>query len=130
MVNTSLNFPQPEDRSGSIGSDCKIAPRFTCPACPPSNAIHHLEEPALTACLPVNLNLHGLPTSPQNQHTHPQSLEQQQASTNLALVEISRSIQTIQNHLSVGTPNQPTAPPPAACPNPVTSLPEPITYYT
>ncbi|MEQ2227220.1 hypothetical protein ILYODFUR_035594 [Ilyodon furcidens] len=56
------------------------------------------------------------------QHTsYPQSLEQQQASINLALVEISRSIPTTQNHLSVRTPNQPKAPPLAICPNPVTS---------
>ncbi|MED6232516.1 hypothetical protein ATANTOWER_031598, partial [Ataeniobius toweri] len=45
-------------------------PRFTCPACPPSNAIHHLEESTHTARLPVNLSLRGLFTSPQNQLNH------------------------------------------------------------
>ncbi|MEQ2283676.1 hypothetical protein AMECASPLE_013993 [Ameca splendens] len=50
MVNNSVNLPQSKDRSGSTRSDCKIAPNFTCPACPPSNTIHHLEEPAHTAC--------------------------------------------------------------------------------
>ncbi|MEQ2245671.1 hypothetical protein ILYODFUR_030365 [Ilyodon furcidens] len=69
MVNTSGNLPQFKDCSGSTRSDCKIAPRFTCPACPPSNAIHHLEDPARTAPLPVSLGLRGLPTPPQNQHT-------------------------------------------------------------
>ncbi|KAK5612114.1 hypothetical protein CRENBAI_026147 [Crenichthys baileyi] len=49
-----------------------------------------------------------------------QSLEQQQASTNSAVVEISRNLQTIQNQLSAGSSNQPTASPLAACPNPVT----------
>ncbi|KAK5609600.1 hypothetical protein CRENBAI_003338 [Crenichthys baileyi] len=63
----SVNLLQSKDCSGSIRSDCKIAPRFTCPACPPSNAIHHLEEPAATACLPVSLGLHCLLTSPQSQ---------------------------------------------------------------
>ncbi|MEQ2304560.1 hypothetical protein AMECASPLE_028408 [Ameca splendens] len=69
MVNTSVNLPQSRDRSGFTRSDCKIAPPFTCPACPPSNAIHHLEKFA-TARLPVSLSLHGLLTSSQNQHTH------------------------------------------------------------
>ncbi|MEQ2289229.1 hypothetical protein AMECASPLE_030809 [Ameca splendens] len=70
MVNTSVNLPQFKDRSGSTISDCKIALRFTCPACPPSNSIHHLGEIARTAHLPVCLSLHGLLTSPQNKHTH------------------------------------------------------------
>ncbi|MED6240257.1 hypothetical protein ATANTOWER_018257 [Ataeniobius toweri] len=64
MVNTSVNLPK------YTKSDCKIAPRFTCPACPPSNAIHHLEEFACTARLPVSLSLHCLLTSSQNKHTH------------------------------------------------------------
>ncbi|MEQ2308588.1 hypothetical protein AMECASPLE_029687 [Ameca splendens] len=72
MVSTSLNLSQPEHHSGSIGSNCKIAPRFTSPACPPSNATHHLEEPARIARSPVSFSLHNLLTSPQNQHTHPQ----------------------------------------------------------
>ncbi|MEQ2252573.1 hypothetical protein ILYODFUR_023104 [Ilyodon furcidens] len=69
MVNTSVNLPQSKNCSGSKRSDCKIAPRFTCPACPPSNSIHHLEEFARTARLPVSLSLHGFLTFPQNQHT-------------------------------------------------------------
>ncbi|MED6246568.1 hypothetical protein ATANTOWER_019968 [Ataeniobius toweri] len=44
-----MNLPQPEDCSGSTGSDCKITPRFTCPAYPPSNTTYHMEEPACTA---------------------------------------------------------------------------------
>ncbi|MED6242427.1 hypothetical protein ATANTOWER_004557 [Ataeniobius toweri] len=75
-VNISINLPQSKDRSRSTRSDFKIAPRFTCPACPPSNTIHHLEEFARTARLPVSLSLGGLLTSSQNQHTHLQvSLE-------------------------------------------------------
>ncbi|MED6288050.1 hypothetical protein CHARACLAT_022580 [Characodon lateralis] len=70
MVNTSVNLPHSKDRSGSTGSDCKMASRFTCPACPPSNATHHLEEFARTARLPVSLGLRGLFTSSKNQHTH------------------------------------------------------------
>ncbi|MED6275730.1 hypothetical protein CHARACLAT_029460 [Characodon lateralis] len=69
MVNTSVNLPQSKDRSGSTRSDCKIASRFTCPACPPSNTIHHLEEITCTARLPVNLSIRGLLTSPQIQPT-------------------------------------------------------------
>ncbi|KAK5619239.1 hypothetical protein CRENBAI_020313 [Crenichthys baileyi] len=70
MVNTSVNLLQFKDRSGSTRSDCKNAPHFTCPDCPPSNTIHHLEEFARTARSLVSLNLCGLLTSPQNQHTH------------------------------------------------------------
>ncbi|KAK5614853.1 hypothetical protein CRENBAI_011032, partial [Crenichthys baileyi] len=70
MVNTSVNLTQSKDRSGSTRSGCKIAPHFTCPGCPPSNAIHYLEEFARTAHLPVSLSLCGLLTSSQNQHTH------------------------------------------------------------
>ncbi|MEQ2286117.1 hypothetical protein AMECASPLE_038825 [Ameca splendens] len=70
MVNTSVNLPQSMDHSGSTRSDCKIAPRFTCPVCPPSNAIHHLEEFIHRARLPISLSLRGLLTSSQNQHTH------------------------------------------------------------
>ncbi|MED6237472.1 hypothetical protein ATANTOWER_025659 [Ataeniobius toweri] len=51
-----------------------------------------------------------------------QSLEQQQASTNAAVVEISRNIQAIQNQLFDVSPSQPTASPLAACPNPVVNL--------
>ncbi|MEQ2293819.1 hypothetical protein AMECASPLE_037404, partial [Ameca splendens] len=72
MVNTSMNLPQSKYCPGSTRSDFKIAPCFTCPACPPSNAIHHLQEFARTACLSVSLSLRGLLTSPQNQHTHQQ----------------------------------------------------------
>ncbi|MEQ2241183.1 hypothetical protein ILYODFUR_022734 [Ilyodon furcidens] len=70
MVNTSVNLPQSKDRSGSTGSDCKIASRFTCPACPQSNATHYLEEFVRTARLPVSFSLRGLLTSSKNQHTH------------------------------------------------------------
>ncbi|KAK5611292.1 hypothetical protein CRENBAI_019042 [Crenichthys baileyi] len=70
MVNTSVILPQSKDHSGSTGSDCKIAPHFTCPVCPPSNAIHHLEEFARTVRLPVSLSPRGLLSSPQNLHTH------------------------------------------------------------
>ncbi|MEQ2253984.1 hypothetical protein ILYODFUR_038234 [Ilyodon furcidens] len=70
MVNTSMNLPQSKYCPRSTRSDFKIAPRFTCPACPPSSAIHHMEEFARTARLPVSLSLRGLLTSPQNQHTH------------------------------------------------------------
>ncbi|MEQ2297642.1 hypothetical protein AMECASPLE_036663 [Ameca splendens] len=54
-----------------------------------------------------------------------QSLEQQQASTNAAVVEISRNIQAIQNQLFDVSPSQPTASPLAACPNPVVN---PVMY--
>ncbi|MEQ2253072.1 hypothetical protein ILYODFUR_028289 [Ilyodon furcidens] len=68
MVNISMNLPHSKDRSGSTRSDFKIAPCFTCPACPSSNAVHHLEELARTARLPVSHSLRGLRISPQNQH--------------------------------------------------------------
>ncbi|MED6270696.1 hypothetical protein CHARACLAT_013027 [Characodon lateralis] len=44
MVNTSVNLPQSKGHSGSTRSNCKITPHFTCPACPPSNTINHVEE--------------------------------------------------------------------------------------
>ncbi|MEQ2236283.1 hypothetical protein ILYODFUR_010984, partial [Ilyodon furcidens] len=84
MVNNSVNLPQSKDRLGSTRSDCKIAPCFTCPACLPSNTIHHLEEPAHTACSPVSLNLRGFLTSPQNQHTP---------------LQVSLELFNIENHL-------------------------------
>ncbi|MEQ2245472.1 hypothetical protein ILYODFUR_028438 [Ilyodon furcidens] len=47
----------------------KFQDRFMCPACPLSNAIHHLEEFARTAHLSVGLSQSGLLMSPQTQHT-------------------------------------------------------------
>ncbi|MED6283793.1 hypothetical protein CHARACLAT_012573 [Characodon lateralis] len=64
-----MNLPQSKDRSGSTRSDCKIAPSFTCPACPPS-----IRFTIWRNRLPVSLSLRGLLTSPHNQHTHQQKL--------------------------------------------------------
>ncbi|KAK5599904.1 hypothetical protein CRENBAI_013754 [Crenichthys baileyi] len=63
-----MNLLKPKDLPGSTGSDCRNTPRLTCPACPPSNLIHQLEEPAHTA--PANLSLRGLLASPQHQLIH------------------------------------------------------------
>ncbi|MEQ2243496.1 hypothetical protein ILYODFUR_007547 [Ilyodon furcidens] len=73
MVNTSLNLPLSKDRSGSARSDYKIAHRFTCLACPPSNAFHCSEESTHTGRWPFILSLRGFLTSPQNHHLHPQN---------------------------------------------------------
>ncbi|MED6240743.1 hypothetical protein ATANTOWER_027137 [Ataeniobius toweri] len=56
-----MNLPQPKDLPGS---NCRITPRPTCPACPPSNVTHQLEEPAHTAYQSANLSFCGLLTSP------------------------------------------------------------------
>ncbi|MEQ2244400.1 hypothetical protein ILYODFUR_016796 [Ilyodon furcidens] len=56
-----------------------------------------------------------------------QTLQQQQAPTNSAVVELCRNIQTLQNQLSAGSSSQSTVPPPAACPNPVIS---PVRYQS
>ncbi|MEQ2304591.1 hypothetical protein AMECASPLE_028697 [Ameca splendens] len=72
MVNTSLNSVLPKDRSGSTRSNSRLAPRFTCSACPPSNIAHHLEESAHTTRLPANLSLCGLLISPRTLHLLPQ----------------------------------------------------------
>ncbi|MED6243591.1 hypothetical protein ATANTOWER_023086 [Ataeniobius toweri] len=57
MVNTSVNSLLPKDRSGSTRSNSRLAPCFTCSACPPSNIAHHLEESTHTARLPANASV-------------------------------------------------------------------------
>ncbi|MEQ2292589.1 hypothetical protein AMECASPLE_024598 [Ameca splendens] len=66
LVTTSLKLPQPKTHSKKSGSTSKCASRFICPACPPSNFIHHLRKPARTARSPANLSLHDLPTPSRN----------------------------------------------------------------
>ncbi|MED6246868.1 hypothetical protein ATANTOWER_025195 [Ataeniobius toweri] len=51
-------------------STSRFAAHAPCPACPPSNTTHLLEEPGQTAHRPVNLSLHGLLTSSRNIYIH------------------------------------------------------------
>ncbi|MEQ2236369.1 hypothetical protein ILYODFUR_012099 [Ilyodon furcidens] len=98
-MNTSMNLPQSTGLPRTTGSNSTILPRSTCPDCPPSNKTHQLEEPARTACQYANLSFCGLLTSPSFNKL---IKKQQQSSTNLALVEVSGSIQAIQNQLPMG----------------------------
>ncbi|MEQ2291748.1 hypothetical protein AMECASPLE_016116 [Ameca splendens] len=59
-----MNLPQSKDLPRPTGSHSRILPRSPCPACPPSNTTHRLEEPARTACQSANLSFCGLLTSP------------------------------------------------------------------